>query len=103
MLCCAPFGSNHCIGVYNGLFIVTAWWCILDCSVQVQAREGSKKEQCIECSSHCVVLCTIGFNINALVCIMDCSRLLSGGAYWIVQWFVYSLFAVIAWKCTLEY
>ena len=78
--------------------MATAWWWILDCSVQVQIRGGSKKEQCIECSSLCAVLCTIGFKIMALVCIMDCSRLLYDGAYWIVQWFVYGLFEVIAWK-----
>ena len=73
--------QDHCIGVYNGLFIVTAWWCILVCSVQVQIREGSKKKQGIECSSHCAVWCTIWFKIIALVCIMDCSYLLHGGAY----------------------
>ena len=86
-VCCVVhyFFQDYCIDVHNGLFMVTAWWCIWDCSVQVQVREGSKKEQCIECSSHCVVLCTIGFKIIALVCIMICSRLLQGGAYWIVQ------------------
>ena len=87
----------------NGLLIVTAWWGILDCLVQVQSRGRSKKEQCIECSSLCAVLCTIGFKIMALVCIMNCSRLQHDGAYWIIQWFVYRLFAVIVWKCTLEF
>ena len=75
----------------------------MDCSVQVQIREGSKKEQGIECSSHCAVLYTIWFKIIALVCIMDCSWLLHGGAHWIVQWCVYGLFSVIALKYTLEY
>ena len=104
-LCCVVhyLVQDYCIGVHNGQFIVITCWCILDCLVQVQIREGSKKEKWIKCSSHCVVLCTIGFKIIALVCIMDCSRLLHGGAYWIVQWFVYGLFAVIAWKCTFEY
>ena len=54
-------------------------------------------------SSHFAVLCTVWFKIIAFVCIMDCSQLLHGGTYWIVQWFVYGLFAVIALKCTLEY
>ena len=40
LLCCVVhcLVQDHCIGVHNGLFIVTAWWCILDCSVQVQSR-----------------------------------------------------------------
>ena len=42
----------------------------MNCSFQVQIRGGSKKEQCIECSSLCAVLCTIGFKIMSLVCIM---------------------------------
>ena len=73
-LCCVVhyLVQDDCIGVQNGLFIVIAWWCILDCSVQVQIREGRKKEKWIEFSSHCVVLCTIWFKIIALVCIMYC-------------------------------
>ena len=77
--------QDHCIGMHNGLFKVIAWWCILDCSGQVQIREGGKKEKWIEHSSHFAVLCTISFKIFALVCIMDCSWLLHSGAYWVVQ------------------
>ena len=36
--------QDYYIGVHNGLFLVIACWCILHCSVQVQIREGGKKE-----------------------------------------------------------
>ena len=43
-LCCFVhyLVQNYCIDVHNKLFIVIAWWCILDGLVQVQIREGSK-------------------------------------------------------------
>ena len=51
--------QDHCIGVHNGLFIVMAWWCILNSSVKVQIKVGDKKEKWMEGPSHCVVVCTI--------------------------------------------
>ena len=81
----------------------------MDCSVQVQIGEGSRKEKWIECSSQCALLCTVWFKMFALVCIMDrvfkslcclctvlfkmfalvcimdCSHLWHGGAYWFHQ------------------
>ena len=61
-LCCVMhcLVQDVCIGVHNGLFTFIAWWCILDSSVQVQIREGGKKERLMEGPSHCVVVCTIG-------------------------------------------
>ena len=68
-LCCVVhyLVKYVCIGVYNGLFIVMARWCIMNSSVQVQIGEGCRKEKWIECSCHYAVLCTAWFKMFALV------------------------------------
>ena len=45
VLCCVLFDSRLLHWLHKGEFLVIAWWCILGCSVQVQIREGSKKEK----------------------------------------------------------
>ena len=67
-LCCVVHNlvQDDCIGVHNGLFIVIAWWCILDCSVQVQIREGGKKEN--------------GWSVQVIV--LCCALLVSRSLHW---------------------
>ena len=45
LLCCVVhcLVQDHFIGVHNGLFRVIAWWCILNCSVQVHIREEARR------------------------------------------------------------